>query len=162
MTRPGYKSSWLPVVLGTSRHEYELSWVRVVLGTSCLGYELSWVWVVLGTNFLRYELSWVRVVNNPFRDVEAMASQKTICLTHNFRRLNALHTVSWPAHSPSCTPSSIGNGPNWLRDMVTLPSPSRNHSSSIMTGNPGGLGWHPISQNYSSEPINAMQMPSSS
>ena len=33
----------------------------------------------------------------------------SICLTQDFRRSNAVHTLAWPAYTPPCTPSSNGD-----------------------------------------------------
>ena len=82
-----------------------------------------------------------------------------IWLTQDFRRSNAANTLPWSAYSPSCTPSSIDEGPQWLPYKNTWPT-SRNHGA-VMPGNPGGLEWHPTGKNYSSEPIHAPKMPSS-
>ena len=94
-------------------------------------------------------LHWER--HNPF--------SSSTCFMQDFRRWNAVHTLPWPAYSPSCTPSSIRDGPHWLPDTVTWPT-SINHGAFI-PGNPGGLGWHLTGKNYSSEPIHATEMPSS-
>ena len=75
----------------------------------------------------------------------------SICLTHDFPRSNAVSTLPWPAYSPSCTLSSIGEGPHRLSDKITWPT-SRHHGA-VMPGYPGGLGWHPAGKNDSSEPI---------
>ena len=82
-----------------------------------------------------------------------------ICLTQDLPRLNAVHKLLWPAYSPSGTSSSNGEVLHWLPEKVTWPT-SRNHGA-VMSGNPGGLGWHPTGKNYSSEPIHATEMPSS-
>ena len=65
----------------------------------------------------------------------------SMCLTQDVSRLNAVHTLPWPAYPMSGTPSSIGEGTHWLPDKVRWPT-SRNHSV-VMPGNPGGFGWHP-------------------
>ena len=46
----------------------------------------------------------------------------SICLTQDFPRSNAVHILPWPAYSPSCNPSSIGDGPHWLPNKVTRPT----------------------------------------
>ena len=47
------------------------------------------------------------------------------CLTQDFPGSNAVHTLPWPAYLPSCTPPSIGEGPHWLPDTVTWPTPTK-------------------------------------
>ena len=107
--------------------------------------------------------------------------QTILRIAHGARRFNVPHTtILWlkyhiqgigttkvqclslpnlppyPPYSPSNTPSSFGEGPHWLPDKVTWPI-FRNHGA-VMPGNPGGFGWHPTDKNYSSEPIQAMEM----
>ena len=72
----------------------------------------------------------------------------SICITEDFPRSNAVHTLPWPAYTPYNLPSSISEGHHWLPDKVTWPTP-RNHGA-FMPGNPGSLG-HPTGKNYSSE-----------
>ena len=81
----------------------------------------------------------------------------SICLTQDFRRSNAVHTLPWPAYSSSGIPSSIGERPHWLPDKVKWPT-SRNHGA-VIPDNPGDLGWHPTGKNYSSDPIHATSEP---
>ena len=80
----------------------------------------------------------------------------SICLTQDFHRSIVVHTLPWPAYSPSGTPSSIGKGLHWLPDKVTWPI--TRHHGAVMPGNLGGLGWHPTGKNYPSEPIHATEM----
>ena len=61
--------------------------------------------------------------------------------------------------SGPCTPSSLGVGPQWLSDEVTLPTST--NCGAVMPGNPGALEWHPTCNNYSSNPIHATEMQSS-
>ena len=37
-----------------------------------------------------------------------------ICLTKDFPSSYAVNILPWPVYSPSCSPSSIGEGPHWL------------------------------------------------
>ena len=76
--------------------------------------------------------------------------------TTKVQRLSLLNLPPYPPYSPSNTPSSIGEGPHWLPDKVTWPI-FRNHGA-VLPGNPGGFGWHPTDKNYSSEPIQAMEI----
>ena len=82
----------------------------------------------------------------------------SICLTQDFPRSNAVHTLPWPAYSASGTLSSIGEALHWLPDKVMWPT-SSNHGA-VMPGNPGGLGWYPTGKNYSSECIHVKDMQS--